>query len=98
MADNADHKNCAQLLRSAPEFRERIERVHRCVRSGDIDGVKSLVGQDKRVGFAINPKTGRNALHVAVLCEEIAIVKWLAENCVEAVKKPDNVSICFFLI
>lgn len=93
VAEEAGNRDCALLLRGVPEFRERVDRVHRCVRSGDIDGVKSLVGQDRRVGFALSPKTGRNAMHVAVLCEEISILKWLADTVPECVKRGDNVSV-----
>lgn len=93
VAEGGGFGEVARLLRGAPEFRERVERVQRCVRSGDIDGVKSLVGEDKRVGYGVNPRTGRHALHVAVLCEEVGIVKWLSENCGEGVKRGDNVSL-----
>lgn len=91
VAENAGHRDVALLLRHVPEFREKLERVHRCVRSGDVEGVKSLVGDDSRVAFSMNPKTGRNAMHVAVLCEEVAIVKWLGETVPDCVRRGDNV-------
>ncbi|ODM97212.1 hypothetical protein Ocin01_09471, partial [Orchesella cincta] len=86
----AEREAWALMLRGVPEFREKIERVHRCIRSGDFEGVKSLVNQDKKLAYAVNPKTGRCALHVAVLLEEVPIVRWLGETVPETLKKGDQ--------
>jgi hypothetical protein len=79
LAEKAGKRDVALFLRAIPDFKDRLEKLHKAVRSGDLEGVKQLTLKDHRLASALNEK-GRTALHIGVLCEQFAIVKWLCEQ------------------
>lgn len=92
LAEKAGKREVALFLRSIPDFKNKLEKLHRAVRSGDLDQVKALTLKDHRLAMALN-EHGRTAIHIGILCEEFAVVKWLCEQFgVSVLKRGDCVS------
>jgi len=91
LAEKAGKREVGIFLRSIPDFNERLLKLHRSVRNGDLDSVKNLMMRDHRMAIALSPQ-GRTALHVAVLMEEYEIVKFICQHFPESLKRGDNVS------
>lgn len=68
------------------------ERLHRAIRSGDLDEVKRIVDSmdGQRLVLAKN-YFGRTALHIAVLKEREEIVYYLASKIKSSLRHGDNV-------
>lgn len=68
------------------------ERLHRAIRSGDLDEVKRMVDtpDGPRLTMAKN-YFGRSALHIAVLKEREDIVYYLATKIKSSLRLGDNV-------
>jgi hypothetical protein len=90
LAEKAGKREVALFLRSVPDFNERLLKLHRSVRNGDMENVKNLMMRDHRLATAFSP-WGRTALHVAVLMEEHNIVRFICEHFPDSLKRGDNV-------
>lgn len=73
----------------------KSNRLHKAIVSGDIKGVKEFVDDDT---VRWRNKSGRQAIHVAVLHERIFIVKYLLRLFPFCSQQKDFVSLIFLFL
>ncbi|KAK6037519.1 hypothetical protein COOONC_24977 [Cooperia oncophora] len=73
---NATNAETANFLENLPEYMSKIEGIHRAIKEGDLEKVKSLMSS-KKLAIA-RDRFGCTPLHAAVVHEHTEIVRFIA--------------------
>uniref|UniRef100_A0A0C9RYC7 Slc24a1 protein n=1 Tax=Fopius arisanus TaxID=64838 RepID=A0A0C9RYC7_9HYME len=90
-----NHEATIQFLQGIPTYIGQREEVHRAIRGGDLNATKEILSRYGGGGtlLAVGKNTvGRCSMHIAVLCEHIDIVRYLANTYPETLRIGDNLN------
>lgn len=91
IASMRGHSGVASFLDTIPEFEMNREKLHRAIRTANVNDVKYFVDLNEKLAAAKN-YFGRCALHIAVLREQEEIVQFLCTKIKSLLLVGDNVS------
>ncbi|KAJ1373911.1 hypothetical protein KIN20_036444 [Parelaphostrongylus tenuis] len=77
----------AKFLQELPEYMNKIESIHRAIKEGDLDKVKTLM-TSKKLATA-RDRYGCTPLHAAVVYEHTNIVRFIAAHFPSVLNSPD---------
>ncbi|XP_063974585.1 uncharacterized protein LOC135161174 isoform X4 [Diachasmimorpha longicaudata] len=90
-----NHDATIQFLQGIPTYLGQREEVHRAIRGGDLGATKEILSRYGGGGtlLAVGKNTvGRCSIHIAVLCEHVDIVRYLANTYPETLRIGDNLN------
>ncbi|XGW18517.1 hypothetical protein V3C99_002825 [Haemonchus contortus] len=84
---NATNADTVNFLENLPEYMSKIDGIHRAIKEGDLEKVKSLM-TSKKLAIA-RDRFGCTPLHAAVVHEHTDIVRFIAGHFPSVLNAPD---------
>lgn len=66
LAEKAGKREVALFLRGIPDFKEKLDKLFQAVKQGDLEAVRELTLQDKKLAVGIGSSNGMSPLHMGV--------------------------------